>query len=351
MHKILFTGAAKLALGLTAAMCSTGAFAHHSARITYDMDQVIEVEGEITRVMWRNPHLRFSLNAMGENGESVAWEVESIPATRLARVGIMPDHLAVGDTVTIAGYPARRPVQDVYAINVLLADGREALLDTPVARWTDNTIGTGMDETPGTPGADTSLGIFRVWSTDGSFLRTETRFLTEGGTLDYPLMDAARAAQATWDPLDPGNPFLTCLPKGMPTIMQQPNPIEFIDNGDEIVLRMEEFDTVRVIRMGNEAQDQSLPPTPLGHSRGHWEGDTLVVRTHAISWPFFDQNGLRQSEAMETLERFTVNADGSRLDYEVVVTDPWLFTEPVTLSKSWRWIPGDAVLPFHCTDE
>ena len=58
MHEILSTGPTKLALGLTAAMCCTGAFAHHSARITYDMDQVIEVEGEITRVMWRNPHLR-----------------------------------------------------------------------------------------------------------------------------------------------------------------------------------------------------------------------------------------------------------------------------------------------------
>ncbi len=332
-------------------MYCAGAFAHHSARITYDMDRVIEVEGEITGVMWRNPHLRFSLSAMGENGEAVAWEVESIPATRLARVGITPDQLSVGDIVTVAGFPARRAVQDVYAINMLLADGREALLDTPVARWTDNTVGTGMDETPGTPGADATLGIFRVWSTDGSFLRTETRFLTEGGTLNYPLTDAARAAQAAWDPLAPDNPFLTCMPKGMPTIMQQPNPIEFVDNGDEIIFRMEEFDTVRVIDMGGDAAAEPPPPTPLGHSTGRWEGGTLVVQTSGINWPYFDQNGLPQSEAVETLERFTVNEDGSRLNYEVIVTDPWLFTEPVTLSKAWRWIPGDAVLPFNCTDE
>ncbi len=351
MYKCIAQSRSKLALGLPAAMCCTVALAHHSARITYDMDRVIEVEGEITQVMWRNPHLRFTLSAMSENGEPVAWEVESIPATRLARVGITPDRLSVGDTVTIAGFPARRPVQDIYAINVLLADGREALLDTPVARWTENTIGTGMDETPGTPGADTSLGIFRVWSTDGSFLRTETRFLTEGGTLDYPLTEAARAAQADWDPLDPGNPFLTCTPKGMPTIMQQPNPVEFIDNGGEIVFRMEEFDTVRVIQMSDEAPDQPLQPTPLGHSRGYWEGNTLVATTNGINWPYFDQNGLHQSEALESVERFTVNEDGSRLDYEVVVTDPWLFTEPVTLSKSWRWIPGDAVLPFNCTED
>ena len=147
--------------------------------------------------------------------------------------------------------------------------------------------------------------------------------------------------------------------------MQQPNPVEFIDNGDEIVFRMEEFDTVRVIHMTSETPDTSeIPdedpaPTPLGHSTGRWEGNalivttgsTLVVTTDGINWPYFDQNGLRQSGDVETVERFAVNADGSRLNYEVVVTDPWLFTEPVTLNKSWRWIPGDAVLPFDCTEE
>ena len=340
---------AALVLAMTA--IGGAAVAHHSARITYDMDTVIEIQGEITGVTWRNPHVRFTLGSVDEDNEPVTWNVESIPVTRLNRVGITQEmlrHRTIPST--IAAYAARRPVRDAYAINMLLADGREALLDTPVPRWTDNTVGTGLDETPGTPGADPSLGLFRVWSTDGSFLRTETRFLTEGGTLDYPLTDAARAAQAAWDPLDPDNPFLTCIPKGMPTIMQQPNPVEFIDNGDHIVLLMEEFDARRVIHMSEDAGGQDAPPSRMGHSTGYWEGGTLMVRTSRINWPYFDQNGLPQSEAVETVERFTVNGEGSRLDYELVVTDPWLFTEPVTFGKSWRWIPGDAVLPFNCAD-
>ena len=351
MYKCLKTPLARLALGLAASLWITAAFSHHSARITYDMDTVIEIQGEIASVIWRNPHVRFTLSSVDENSSPVTWNIESIPVTRLNRVGITPEMLSVGDSVTVAVYPARRPVRNAYAINMLLADGREALLDTPVARWTDNTVGTGRDETPGSPSADPSLGIFRVWSTDGSFLRTETRFLTEGGTLDYPLTEAARTAQAAWDPLDPGNPFLTCLPKGMPTIMQQPNPIEFIDNGNHILFLMEEFDTRRTIHMSDEADDPDAPPSALGHSTGRWEDDMLVVHTNRINWPWFDQNGLPQSEAVETVERFTVNVEGSRLDYEVVVTDPWLFTEPVTLSKSWRWVPGDAVLAFECTDD
>ncbi len=51
---------------------------------------------------------------------------------------------------------------------------------------------------------------------------------------------------------------------------------------------------------------------------------------------------------MRAVERFTVDAAGGKLEYELTVTDPWLFTEPVTLGKSWRWLPGDWVLPFDC---
>ena len=324
--------------------------AHHSARITYDMEQLIEVEGQVTSVFWRNPHVLFTLRELGVSGDEVVWNVETIPAARLSRVGVTSDLLEVGGTVRIAGYPARRPGRGVYAVNMLIEDGREILLDTPVAHWTDNTIGTGTDATPGVAGADSSLGIFRVWSTDGSFLATETQFLTEGGNLSYPLTEQARIAQATWDPLAPDNPFLTCTPKGMPIIMQQPNPIEFQNLGNEILLRMEEFDTVRVISMRESVSEQA--PTPLGHSFGRWEveGRVLVVRTSGIDWPYFDQNGYQQSDAIETLERFILNDAGSRLDYELTVTDPGLFTEPVVLRKSWRWVPGDRVLPFNCTE-
>ena len=326
-------------VGLLALCFASATGAHHSARVTYDMDRIVELEGDVTRVVWRNPHVRFTLRVAEDGGSTTLWDIESIPVTRLARSGITAEVLSLGDTVRVAGFPARRPVDEVYAINLLLADGREVLLDTPVARWTQNTIGIGRDITPGTASADPSLGIFRVWSTDGSFLRSDA---------DYPLTDAARAAQASWDPLSPDNPFLGCTPKGMPIIMQQPNPVEFVDRGDEILFRMEEFDTVRVISMGPVRTERA--PTPLGHSSGRWEGNTLVVTTNGISWRHFDQNGLMQSEAMQTLERFTLNEEGSRLDYEVVVTDPWLFTEPVILRKSWRWVPGDEVLPFNCTD-
>ena len=338
---ILIKVAASALIGLVAVLSATLGLGHHAAQVAYNTDQIIEVEGEITRLLWRNPHVRFTINVSEAQGGTALWNVESIPVTRLTRVGVSADLVGVGLRVRVAGFPSRRSANQVYAVNMLLPDGREVLLDTPVARWTNNTVGTGRDETPGTPGSDPSLGIFRVWSTDGVALGLSRN---EG----YNLTEEARAARAGWDPLSPDNPFSECRPKGIPLIMEQPNPMEFVDRGDQILLRLEEYDTVRVISLRSETSDQSVQPTLLGHSVGHWEGRTLVVETDSISWRYFSQSGLPQSEAMEIVERFTPSEDGARLDYELTMTDPALFIEPAVLTKSWVWVPGDQVLPFDC---
>ena len=36
-----------------------------------------------------------------------------------------------------------------------------------------------------------------------------------------------------------------------------------------------------------------------------------------------------------------LNADGSRLDYTMTVTDPATFTAPAKFSKAWEWRPGE----------
>jgi len=50
----------------------------------------------------------------------------------------------------------------------------------------------------------------------------------------------------------------------MPTIMEQPYPIEFVNKGDAILLRLEEYDSVRTISMGASISNQALAVS-LGH--------------------------------------------------------------------------------------
>ena len=139
--------------------------------------------------------------------------------------------------------------------------------------------------------------------------------------------------------------YWSCI-KGMPSIMEQPYPLEFTRESGDIVLRIEEYDVVRTIKMSASAVDEA--PAPWGHSVGAWDGDTLVVTTSGISWPYFDQTGIPLNETSILVERFTPTADGSLLDYSLTVTDPLIFTEPVVLERQWVWKPGERVKPFRC---
>ena len=85
-----------------------------------------------------------------------------------------------------------------------------------------------------------------------------------------------------------------CEPEGMPRIMRNPPPFEFVDHGSEISLASELYDLVRTIHMSS-APPPDAPASPLGYSTGRWEGDTLIVTTTQINWPYFDNIGTPQS--------------------------------------------------------
>ena len=84
---------------------------------------------------------------------------------------------------------------------------------------------------------------------------------------------------------------------------------------------------------------------------GRWEGDTLVVETTHIDWPYFDPYGTPQSDQMSYVETFRVADDDSRLDYTLVATGPVMFREPVRLERSWLWQPGLEMYEFDCVAE
>ncbi len=161
-----------------------------------------------------------------------------------------------------------------------------------------------------------------------------------------PLIPAETNALEAWDPV-PDNVARECVPKGMPTIMEQPYGMAFEDRGSTILLRIEEYDTVRTIHLTDGAPAPASKSL-LGHSVGHWEGRVLVVTTTGISWPYISPAGLPQGPKSQLVERFTPSADGKRLEYAVTVTDPDTFTAPVVLKRAWVWNPAETVQSYSC---
>ena len=321
--------------------------AHHSVSASFDVGSMIEVEGNVTAIRWRNPHVQFTIDVRAGNGEEELWEIESNSVSILRRMNVSSDVLRVGERIRVAGNPGRQNRNQLYARNLLLP-GREEVLMSPgsEARWAGETIGTSETWFADTgDGSDPARGVFRVWSTPLGPRRAGLGFWNAS----YPLTAPARAAVEAYDPVD-DSPILNCAPKGMPTIMEQPYPMEFVEQDQSIRLRLEEYDTVRTIDMDPDSNRVQRPATDLGYSVGRWEGRTLVVATTDISWRYFSVVlGIPHSDAVELVERFTPSVDGSRLDYTMTVTDPATFTEPVVLEKYWLWLPDVQVEPYECT--
>lgn len=99
------------------------AVAHHSFGAEFDRDQPIEITGTVTNVEWMNPHARFYVDAVDENGETVNWDFELGSPNGLMRQGWRRDTLKPGDIVTVTGWRARNAPNVGNARTVTLADG------------------------------------------------------------------------------------------------------------------------------------------------------------------------------------------------------------------------------------
>ena len=332
---------------------STGALAHHSPNLHFDRSDIAEVTGEIVDVAWRNPHTEITVVVAGENGQEVEWLVDTRGATQFLRVGLDQEMFQVGDSIQVAGFRGRRNRTAIFSTNILLSDGRELVADNfAEPRWAPSRAVNLVSRDQTLPSAEALPsdveGIFRVWGRD----RSNYGIQGTGRSLwkdSYPLTASAQAAQAGWDRVA-DNPYIRCE-TGMPAIMDLGTPMEFIQEGLDIVLYLEEQDSVRRIHMAAAEASADPEPTPMGYSVGRWEDETLVVMTSAVNWPWFDQSGVPQTDAAQFVERFTPSGDGRILTYEITVTDPGTFTEPVLLERHWVWEPTLQRRPYNCVWE
>jgi hypothetical protein len=323
------------------ALVAPPAFAHHSSAAVYDRESTVETEGDITEIQWVNPHVRFKVRGPGADGRERVWDIESNSVSIVSRFGLTADLVKVGTHVKIAGNGGRQRDDIMWINNMLLPSGEEILFGSGITpRWSKRTIGTDTRSAVATD-ATGSLGLFRVWT------NTVSPPVFWGDAKALPLTASAAAARAAFDPIK-GDPTRNCAPKGMPYVMEQPYPIEFVQRGDVIELRLEEYDTVRRIALTPAAAAQARNEPRVGTSTGKFDGKTLVVETRGADYKFFNATGIPVDSAARYDERFTLSDDGSRLEYTMVITDPATFTAPVTLRKAWEWRPGEQVKPYDC---
>jgi len=339
--------------------------AHHSFFGRFDNSTHMVLEGTITRLHWQNPHIHIFLEVTNDDGTVTEWDLESGSPTLMQRAGIPRDSLEEGMQVRVAAWPPLTEKVEAFATNVLLPDGTELLMQTGQEAYFKDEVTGDFSYRFRTVGdrSHPELGIFRMWTFTGAdgFLFPES-INRDYDMTQYPLTDVALEILENFD-LARDNPTNNCQPKGMPLIMEQPLPMEIIRDGDNVVLRIEEYDLVRTIHIGEEGAPSDTPHSLLGYSWGWWESSTgekgvepwqpestLVVETSHISFPWLNQRGIPLSRSASIEERFTMIEDGAFMDYTMVITDAVNLTTPVQLSKKWIHVPGVEILPFECDE-
>jgi hypothetical protein len=77
---------------------------------------------------------------------------------------------------------------------------------------------------------------------------------------------------------------------------------------------------------------------------GWWRTRRTTTR---VDWPYFDNVGSPQSEAVEIVERFSLNDEHSELTFRVTVTDPTTFTAPAAIEGKWL-ARGGTIARYDC---
>ena len=182
-----------------------------------------------------------------------------------------------------------------------------------------------------------------------------------------PLTAKGREWSEHW--ADPANNLgAQCLPGGGPAGHMNAGtffPIEFIQRPEQMTILFEVMQAVRRVFLdGREHPDpDDLESTWMGHSIGHWEGDTLVVDTIGGKAGSLNGSGsaivardgdtdprMPYTETLHLTERIRLLDDGQILELEQTIDDPTVYTEPFTLLRYWQRSPDTPMLEYFCTE-
>ena len=190
----------------------------------------------------------------------------------------------------------------------------------------------------------------------------------KGSRNNSPRERVLKTVDGKWPPLRPeadalleqrikmteaGTPYANtmsrCLPPGVPQLsVGTAYPMQILETPGQVTILIEMFNHFRVIYLDADHPDY-IDPSYMGHSVGHWEGDTLVVDTVGLTDnTTIDEVGMPHSDKLHVIEKYRRAAD-DRLEVTITIDDPETFTSTWDAKGEFAAAPaGDSLLEFIC---
>ena len=219
--------------------------------------------------------------------------------------------------------------------------GRETLTDDEIARLNgEDEAGADRPPRAGDPGAYNDF-----WFGRGKRTRQTSMVVGPPNGRFPPLTPAGQAAsKGLRRGADaPGDRHLweRCITRGgMPNAMfprAYNNNAHILQIPGYVAILMEQIHETRLIPLDGRPHVSQSVRQWMGDSRGHWEGETLVVDTTNIServsglqpWAEFNSHS-GSGERLHVVERFK-RVDPNTIEYTITVDDPQMYTRPWTV--------------------
>jgi hypothetical protein len=149
------------------------------------------------------------------------------------------------------------------------------------------------------------------------------------------------------------DPEARCHLPGVPRALDQPGglyPVQIIQDEKSVALLHEAMHDVRIIPTDNSPHPRNYWAWD-GDSRGHWEGDTLVVDVsnfNGRTWLDMQANFVDENERV--VERFSL-VDRDTIQYEATITDSTVFVRPIQMRFTLKRVPAEQqILEYSCLE-
>jgi len=174
--------------------------------------------------------------------------------------------------------------------------------------------------------------------------------IVEGGEIPYTA--AARAQQQDnkehWLERDPA---VNCYMPGIPRATYMPYPFQIVQTEEYILVAYEFASSSRIVYM-NRPDFNAPVDSWMGHSRGTWDGDTLVIDVESqMPDTWLDSAGNHHSNQIHVVERYTMVSE-NHIMYEATIEDPETYTRPWTIRLPlYRRVDENMqLLEFKCVE-
>jgi hypothetical protein len=191
-----------------------------------------------------------------------------------------------------------------------------------------------------------------IWQAKASVGDDIEKSIVDPSNKKIPYLPAAAAkAKANAANKAKLDPVGKCYMPGIPRMMYMNYPFQIFQGPKYIPVVSEYSHTYRIIYMDGSAHADYIPFW-LGDSRGHWDGDTLVVDVVSFNdQTWLDKAGNFHSDQLHVVERYT-RTGADAMTYEATISDPktfskdWKISVPLTLDKK----PNARLLEYECQE-